>query len=183
MVLIGWYIYIYMFFPYCTSCVTNCINSPLVNSKTINIISYMIMYAVHLHQNQQKRNAFSVRNEEVLMNAQSLHQRCMVHSTIWCVMYAQSLHQRCMVHSTICCVMNAQSLHQRCMVHSTICCVMNAQSLHQWCMVHSTICCVMNAQSLYQRRMVHPNQKCMYGAALAISGNHCLYLVIFWMSL
>ena len=28
-----------------------------------------------------------------------------------------------------------------------------------------------------------PNQKCMYGAALAISGNHCLYLVIFGIPL
>ena len=30
---------------------------------------------------------------------------------------------------------------------------------------------------------VNPNQKCMYGAELAISGNHFLYLVIFGMSL
>ena len=28
-----------------------------------------------------------------------------------------------------------------------------------------------------------PNQKCMYGATLAISGNHLLYLVIFGMQL
>ena len=28
-----------------------------------------------------------------------------------------------------------------------------------------------------------PNQKCMYGAALAISGNHWLYFVIFGMTL
>ena len=28
-----------------------------------------------------------------------------------------------------------------------------------------------------------PNQKCMYGAAPAISGNHCSYLVIFGMPL
>ena len=28
-----------------------------------------------------------------------------------------------------------------------------------------------------------PNQKCMYGAALAVSGNHWLYLVIFGMPL
>ena len=28
-----------------------------------------------------------------------------------------------------------------------------------------------------------PNQKCMYGAALAISGNHFLYLVVFGMPL
>ena len=30
---------------------------------------------------------------------------------------------------------------------------------------------------------LYPNQKCMHGAALAISGNHCLYLVIFGMPL
>ena len=32
-------------------------------------------------------------------------------------------------------------------------------------------------------KLEKPNQKCMYGAALAISGNHCLYLVIFDMPL
>ena len=39
-----------------------------------------------------------------------------------------------------------------------------------------TLRCVFETDT---RQWEDPNQKCMYRAALAISGNHCLYLVIF----
>ena len=40
-----------------------------------------------------------------------------------------------------------------------------------------------NAHLCIEHTLPLPNQKCMYGAAMAISGNHCLYMVIFGMPL